>query len=62
MTDNFQLYRALPRLSGNMQIDLVVDLIPGKANIREVHMRPIHNSLYVPHGTSNYYYVLTKTI
>lgn len=48
MTDNFQLYRALPRLSGNMQIDLVVDLLPGKANIREVHMRPIHNSLYVP--------------
>lgn len=49
MTDNFQLYRALPRLSGNMQIDLVVDLVPGGSmSIREVHMRPIHNSLYVP--------------
>lgn len=46
---NYQLYRTLPKLSGNMQLDLVV--APGgnsKAYVRQAHLRPVHGTNYVP--------------
>lgn len=46
---NYQLYRTLPKLSGNMQLDLVVDVSGCKGYVQQAHLRPMSKQVnFVP--------------
>ena len=46
---NYQLYRTLPKLSGNMQLDLILDVKHATGHVKQAHIRPISKYVnYVP--------------
>lgn len=46
---NYRLYKTLPKLSGNMKLDLVLGAgQQGNAYVRQAHLRPLTNSPFVP--------------
>lgn len=46
---NYQLHRALPKLSGNMQLDLILDIKQVNGFVKQAHLRPISKYVnYVP--------------
>lgn len=46
---NYRLYKTLSKLSGNMQIDLVLGVgTTGDAYVRQAHLRPISGTAYTP--------------
>lgn len=46
---NYRLYKTLPKLAGNMKLDLVVGMgNNGMAYVRQAHLRPIAGTSYIP--------------
>jgi hypothetical protein len=51
--NNYRLRRTLPKLSGNMQLDLIIHPVTSGRNtgalmVRQAHLRPIGSDTYVP--------------
>ena len=47
MIRNSQLYRTNPKLSGNLQIDLVLSNLGDQVVVDKIHLRPVTPGSYV---------------